>query len=132
MIVVDTNLLVYLLVQGARTKAAEAAYQRDSEWVAPPLWRSEFRNTIALYRRRGLLSVGEVFAAIARAEIVIRKDVPVRSADVLHLTLASRCSAYDCEFVAVAREIGVPLVTADRQILAEFPAIAVSLDAFAA
>ena len=37
----------------------------------------------------------------------------------------SHCSAYDCEFVALALELEVPLVTADRQLLRSFPRIAV-------
>ena len=50
----------------------------------------------------------------------------------LTLTFGSRCSAYDCEFVALARELGIPLVTADQMVLSEFPGTAVSMEAFAA
>jgi predicted nucleic acid-binding protein len=48
----------------------------------------------------------------------------VDSRAVLRLAMQSRCSAYDCEYVAVAEAAGVPLVTNDRQILKEFPSIA--------
>ena len=48
----------------------------------------------------------------------------------MDLAAASTCSAYDCEFVALAQNLGAPLVTVDRQILSQFPEIAVSLDAF--
>jgi len=44
--------------------------------------------------------------------------------------LASDCSAYDCEYVALAQDLDVPLVTTDRQVLREFPKIAVSLEKF--
>ena len=46
MIVVDTNLLVYLYVRGQRSAQADAVYHRDQEWAAPMLWRSEFRNVL--------------------------------------------------------------------------------------
>ncbi len=49
------------------------------------------------------------------------------SYEVLHLAQISHCSAYDCEFVALARRLDVPLVTADKQILKAFPLIALSL-----
>jgi plasmid stability protein len=50
--------------------------------------------------------------------------------DVLDLVSRSPCTAYDCEFVAVAKGMGIPLVTEDRQVLAAFPGIAVSQRAF--
>jgi len=50
----------------------------------------------------------------------------VTSQQVLGLAIRSRCSAYDCEFVALAQDLRVPFVTADRQVLVAFPSIAVS------
>jgi len=33
-------------------------------------------------------------------------------------------SSYDCEFVSLAKEAGLPLITEDKKILREFPEIA--------
>lgn len=44
MIVVDTNVIVYLYMTGDYSAQAEQALLKDPLWVAPPLWRSEFRN----------------------------------------------------------------------------------------
>ncbi|MCO6439628.1 MAG: hypothetical protein J5I81_00810 [Nitrococcus mobilis] len=55
MIVADTNLLIYILLAGEHTLAAERVFQRDPEWAAPLLWRSEFRNVLALYLRSCLV-----------------------------------------------------------------------------
>ncbi len=46
---------------------------------------------------------------------------------VLSLVNRSDCSAYDCEFVALARGLGVPLVTMDRKLAASFPETVIRL-----
>ncbi len=133
MIVADTNVIAYLLIRGERTREAEMAYERDPDWAAPLLWRSEFRNVVALHRRRGELSADDLLEIMATAESLMSgKELTVGSAHVLALAFGSRCSAYDCEFVALARELGVPLVTADRLVLSEFPTTAVALERFIA
>ena len=131
MIVADSNLLVYLLLPGEHTDIAEAVLSRDSEWAAPPLWRSEFRNVLALYLRRGLLSLDTALDSFAEAERVLqnREYAPDTSA-VMRLVAGSDCSAYDCEFVAVARDLSVPLVTSDGKLLREFATTAVSPQSF--
>jgi predicted nucleic acid-binding protein len=63
-------------------------------------------------------------------DLMRHREFDVSSLQVLELAAASTCSAYDCEFVALAQDLGVPLVTVDRQILDQFPQIAVSLDSF--
>ncbi|MCP9821885.1 type II toxin-antitoxin system VapC family toxin [Cyanobium sp. L1E-Cus] len=55
MIVVDTNVLAYLLLPGPKTSLAEALLLEQPRWTAPPLWRSEWRNVLSGYLRRELL-----------------------------------------------------------------------------
>ncbi|MDF0668148.1 MAG: type II toxin-antitoxin system VapC family toxin [Nitrospira sp.] len=131
MIVADTNVLIYLYVQGQWTAESEAVLRRDPSWAAPLLWRSEFRNVlIGLVRKRAL----SLEAAAAIAEEAERwlagHEYSVISHHVLSLVAQSGCSASDCEFVALTKDLRVPLVTTDRQILRAFPAIAVSPSAF--
>ena len=125
MIVVDTNVLAYLLLPGPKTSLAEALLLDQPRWAAPPLWRSEWRNVLSTYLRRDLLQLSEAVALMQRAEVLLAgQDEPVASEQVLQLAHSSRCSAYDCEFVATARQLGVPLVTEDRAVLAAFPDVA--------
>jgi predicted nucleic acid-binding protein len=132
LIVADTNLLVYLYVQGERTGQAEAVVTRDPVWAAPLLWRSEFCNVMAGMLRQRVFAVDAALRVIREAENWMRgHEYSVTSDQVFRLAVASRCSAYDCEFVALAQDLGVPLVTTDQQVLASFPATAVALARFA-
>lgn len=129
MIVVDTNVVAYLLLPGPHTALADDLLIQQPEWAAPPLWRSEWRNVLAGYLRRGVLDLDQALALQKQAELlVIRHEEPVSSQAVLQLVASSRCSAYDCEFVAAALQLRVPLVTADRAVLAAFPDVARSLE----
>jgi predicted nucleic acid-binding protein len=124
MIVVDTNVLAYLWLPGERTKAAERLLKKDPDWNAPLLWRSEFRNVLAGCLRRGDLSLDTALQIADGAEGQMRgREFTVPSAQVLKRVDGSDCSAYDCEFVVLADELGVSLVTSDAKLLKSFPAI---------
>jgi predicted nucleic acid-binding protein len=132
MIVVDTNVVAYLLLGGEKTPGARVAFRKDPAWAAPILWRSEFRNVLATYLRRGTLSVSVTLELMREAETLFRgAEYSVESGQVLKLLSESGCSAYDCEFVALARQLGVPLLTSDAEILKKFPQTATSLETFA-
>jgi predicted nucleic acid-binding protein len=133
MIAVDVNAIAYLWIPGEMTAAAERALKRDPHWVTSILWRSEFRNVLAGYLRRGALDRRAVDRCLSGAETQLAGgEFTVPSSLVMAKAEACPCSAYDCEYVALAEDLGVPLVTCDRQVLAAFPALAVSLDRFAA
>ena len=122
MIVVDTNILAYLYLQSEFTERAEALLSADCEWVAPVLWRSEFRNILAGYIRRGTLGLDDAIAIQREAEALLSaNEHVVDSTDVLKLVRGSDCSAYDCEFVALAKSLNVLLYTMDAKLLRAFP-----------
>jgi predicted nucleic acid-binding protein len=133
MIVVDTNVLAYLYLATGRSYQAERALLKDPDWVAPLLWRSEFRNALALYIRQGFLSLEVAQQIMDRViKLMQGQEYEVSSFRVLSLVASSTCSAYDCEFVVLAQDLNVPLVTIDKQVLAQFPQVAISLDQFLA
>jgi predicted nucleic acid-binding protein len=130
-IVTDTNLIVYLVVTNERSELAAAVSESDPIWVAPLLWRSEFRNALSKYILHGGMTLDAALLALRSAEEVIAgREYRVSSEHVLELVVQSKCSAYDCEYVALAQDLGVPLVTADKQVLRAFPKTAVSLEKF--
>jgi predicted nucleic acid-binding protein len=125
MIVVDSNILAYLYLPGDYTPAAEALLQAEPVWAAPLLWRSEFRNILAGYLRRQTLTFAQVCALQDEAEDLMREgECDGSSQQVLQLVRTSECSAYDCEFVALAAALGTQLVTMDGKVLRAFPQIA--------
>jgi len=127
-IVVDTNVVAYLFLEGEFTVPAEALLQRDAEWVAPVLWRSELRSILAGYLRRRALTFDQARSIQAEAESLLAGgEFDVDSASVLELVRDSDCSAYDCEFVALAMHLDTKLVTMDAKLLKSFPKRAVSL-----
>ena len=128
MIVVDTNVLAYLYLPSEYTAQAEALLERDPQWAAPVLWRSEFRNILAGYIRRSTLTFEQARDIQAEAENLLSgAEHDVDSQRVLELVRDSDCSAYDCEFVALAMNLGVALVTMDAKLLRAFPARALPL-----
>ena len=127
MIVVDVNVIAYLLIAGEHTETSEALYRADAEWAAPLLWRSEWRSVLRGYLRRGDLTLPAAIERTEAAQRLVRtREYPVDDAQVLQLSMHAPCSAYHCEYVALAETLDVPLVTNDRDVLDAFPKRATS------
>jgi predicted nucleic acid-binding protein len=128
MIVVDTNVMVYLLTGTGPGEEAVRLLARDPEWAAPPVLVSELRNVMGGLVRAGRMRVADAREICRDAEAILDHRVAsVPSDQVLEEALDGGLSAYDAEFVVLARHLGVPLVSADRAILDAAPDIAVGL-----
>jgi predicted nucleic acid-binding protein len=129
-IVVDSNVLACLYLPGEYTAAAEALLEQDSDWAAPILWRSEFRNILAGYMRRKAITFEQAYSLQREAESLLEgAEFEVESLAVLELVRDSDCSAYDCEFIALAMRLGTKMVTMDKKLLRAFPKRAIALSA---
>lgn len=129
MIVADTNILAYLYLPCEHTALIEQLLRQDPEWAAPVLWRSEFRNVLALYLRKGLLSFEQAYSIQADAEHLLdAHEFEMDSFDVLSVANSSTISAYDAEFVALAQRLDIHMATMDKKVLNEFPEIACAPD----
>jgi predicted nucleic acid-binding protein len=118
MIVADTNLLVYLLLPGDRTGKVQQFYLRDPDWVAPLLWRSELINVLVTYHRLGKLESGLCLQLMGQAERIMEgRSYTVESEIILEVAARTGCSGYDSEFVALAEQLDVPLITYDEKVL---------------
>lgn len=127
MIVADSNTIAYLYLPTKHTKNVEKLLQLEPEWAAPALWRSELRNILALYMRQNIVDFETACKIQAEAEnLVAPHEYNVDSLSVLTLAQYSGCSAYDCEFVALAKALNSKLVTEDKKLRKAFPEIAMS------
>jgi len=130
MIVVDPNIIAYLYLSTEFTPLVEKLLVRDSQWAAPMLWRSELRNVLALYLRKKMLTFEQAYNIQTQGEALLAgSEYNIDSFDVLRLAEQSHCSAYDCEFAALAQRLGVSVVSTDKKVLRAFPALAISLAA---
>jgi len=103
------------------TNKAEEALKKDSEWAAPILWRCEFRNVLAFYIRNQNLELDKAVKIMNEAAYLMNdNEYDLTSLDVLKPVEKSGCSAYDCEYVALAQDIGIQLVMSDKKILQAF------------
>lgn len=133
MIVVDTNIVSYLLIPGPFSDVARRAAAKDSQWCAPLLWRSELSNILALYLRRNAMTLDDArFKFRAAERLLWGREHTVRFSVVLDCVMQSNRSAYDCEFVALALDLGLKLITADEPIVREFPSVAIHVRDFVA
>ena len=127
MIVVDTNIVAYLWIPGEHTEVVEQVFKKDSKWAVPLLWRSEFRSVLFGYIRSKKMDVGTAIqTAEAAQKSLTGMEFAVSFYKVLELVFKSSCSAYDCEYVALAQDLRAPLLTIDKKIIKAFPKVAVS------
>ncbi len=122
MIVVDTNVLAHFWLPSDHTELCEQLFQWDPEWLAPVLWKSEFRNVVILYIRKNLIGLPEAIQLTEKAEKQMEeREFHINSVQVYDLAANSNCSSYDCEFISLAEELDIKLITMDNQILRSFP-----------
>ena len=127
MIVVDTNVVAYLLIEGERTAEAQALYARDPDWRSEGFLLVEFSNMLATYVRSSRLDAPAAAGLLAGAQRILTGTVALPHARALDLALEFGVSAYDARFLAVARNLGAKLVTEDAKLHRVAPALTQTL-----
>ena len=122
MIVVDSNVIAYHWINGPLNEAAQQVWRKDPDWHVPFLWRSEMRSILTGYLRDGSLNARQIAQVMTAAETALSGREHLASSEmVFRIAGETSLSAYDAEFVALAEALAVPLVTADKIVLKEFP-----------
>ena len=131
MIVVDTNIISYFYLNSNYSSTAEQIFKKDPVWAAPLLWKSEFRSVLTFYLRKKIIALPEAIEIFESAEELLKEnEYEINALRVLSLSYSSGCSAYDCEFVNLAKDLNVFLITQDKKVLHNFQDIAISMDKF--
>ncbi len=125
MIVVDTNIIAYLLIEGECTAQVQKLRIEHPVWIAPRLWLDEFTNVLATAERRQLMTPTQADATLELAcELMATRSYDVPAQRALGVARRTGCSAYDSQYVCLAEDLGVNLFTYDRGILTKCPDIA--------
>jgi predicted nucleic acid-binding protein len=132
-IVADTNLVAYLLIEGVHTEAARAVWNKDGRWLLPTIWRSEFLNLLTTSVRAKVLTLEQAHQTWHTALTAFgENEVEPSGDDILEEAWRRKLSAYDAQFAVTALDLSIPLVTFDRRLLAACPDLAIPHDQFVA
>lgn len=131
MIVPDTNIIAYALIEGPRTALARRALTLDPDWRLPALWAHEFLNILATYVRLGGAPRSQALRLWRRATALLNGCVTAVDMELaLELAAEHAISAYNAQFVALAMRTGAVLITEDRRLRRTFPSLTASLESF--
>jgi predicted nucleic acid-binding protein len=123
MVVVDSNVLAYLLIEGEKTPLARALFERDPVWHSASFAPLELTNILATSIRAARLDAASANQVLAKALALMEDSLhELPHAQVLALTNRLRISAYDALYLGVSIDLGVPLVTEDRRLREAAPA----------
>lgn len=133
MIVVDTNIVAYALIEGEHTVQSRALWRADPDWRLPVFWRYEFLNILATFVRRGGMDRqrAERLWTSAR-EWSHPMECTVDGAAALRLAIEQDVSAYDAQFVVLAQLLGILLVSENARLSHQCPETVVSMSDYLA
>jgi predicted nucleic acid-binding protein len=133
MLVVDANVVAYLLIEGDKTAQARDLWMMDRDWHAPGLLFYELGNVFAQLVKQGAIPLEAGMAGLESAVGLVRlheQDLPATR--FLEIAAKLVISAYDASYLATAEALGARLITEDRGLLRVAPEVTRSLGSFSA
>lgn len=133
MIIVDTNILVYLLFSNYDHSISFKVLEKASNWFVPSLMIKEFSNVIVTHFRQKIITRQEALDIHKTLKhITRRRTLHINDRKILEIALESNLSIYDAEYVALAKQQKAMLVTNDKKVLKNFPKIALTPEQYLA
>jgi predicted nucleic acid-binding protein len=127
-VLVDTNIITYLMIRGNRTAAAQQLYERDSDWCSEAFVMVEFSNVIATYVRTRALTQAQGTKLLAESQVHLSTLHSVVNTQALESAMQFGISAYDARFISLAKQLKMKLITEDVKLRVAVPALTMSLD----
>jgi predicted nucleic acid-binding protein len=127
-VLVDTNIIAYLMIRGNRTAAAQQLYERDSDWCSEAFVMVEFSNVIATYVRTRALTQAQGTKLLAESQVHLSTLHNVVNTQALESAMQFGISAYDARFISLAKQLKMKLITEDVKLRVAVPALTMSLD----
>jgi predicted nucleic acid-binding protein len=130
MIVVDANVIAYLVISSEMTAKAKALAKADAAWITSPLWRFELTSALTTLLAARAMDLDAARDALLRAdELMTPNERGVEQMAVIETARRLGISAYDAQYIALAERKSVKCVTADQKLLRKSSHVAISLDA---
>jgi predicted nucleic acid-binding protein len=121
MVLVDTNILAYLMIEGDRTTAAQLLFEQDSDWCSEAFVMVEFSNILATYIRTKALTQAQGIRLLSEANTLMSTLHNLANAQTLQTAIEYEISAYDARFISLAKHLKQKLVTEDMKLRAAVP-----------
>ncbi|MDD5633485.1 MAG: type II toxin-antitoxin system VapC family toxin [Methylococcales bacterium] len=131
MIVIDANILIYALIECDNSRMIPQLREKDADWRTAGLCLHEILNVLTTYQRRGLLTLEQCrellksanhFISVAQCEVDMEASLSVAA--------KYGITGYDAQYVALALNLAVPLITEDRKLRQAAPEVAISMQEF--
>ena len=127
MVLVDTNILAYLMIEGDRTAAAQKLFERDSDWCSEAFAMVEFSNILTTYIRTKALTQAQGVRLLTEAQTLMSTLHNIANMQALETATEYEISAYDARFISLAKHLKLRLVTEDIKLRAAVPSWTISL-----
>lgn len=127
MIVADSSVVAFLMIEGELTDAVRELHRIDPDWITPPILNHEMLNILAAVGAAEKSSGAmEVIWRDVRALLASRQQVPdpVRS---LRLAVELGISGNEAQYLCLAESLGLPLITQEERLLRSAPERAVGV-----
>jgi predicted nucleic acid-binding protein len=121
MIVADASVVTFLFLEGELSGIAREIFMIDSEWITPPILNHEMLNIFAAVGSvEGNVQGMEELWREARVVLGARQQIPDPQRS-LRLAIETGISGYQAQYLALAHQLRLPLLTTDLLLLDLLP-----------